>query len=257
MGAAQQALVGGSYRRTVTVTISTDTPGFVANTAQVPGYLRGQTDVTFIINYAIISAIGTGYYAFTVDTSWAANDTVKVINYGSIVGAGGDGGQGGSYPGSAGLMGSAGGSAMYVTRPITFINYGFVASGGGGGGGGGTGQAIFGITTGGGGGGGGRGQVFGSGALGGLNFNQVNRAGAGSDGTFTAGGGAGGAGAGGTNVAAGNGGSGGSWGTAGANGSSGYYPGGLGGAAGAYALYGKSYVNGGAGLGGTVYGAQG
>lgn len=242
-----------TVRYPVTVTIASATNDYIANTAQVPSYVASFTDVTFIVN-GIIGSTSTGSYAFNVNTSWAAGDTVRVINNSYIVGAGGNAGAGG--PGAlAGGAGNPGGYAMLVSRPITFTNNGLVGSGGGGGGGGGGGNVFLGGTTGGGGGGGGAGVVGGAGGGGGSG--TATNGSSGTSGSI-GGGGGGGAGGGGS-FAAGDGGAGGYFGAAGAAGAASALGnlGGAGGAAGVYALVGLGNVNGGAGLGGTVYGAQG
>lgn len=211
---------GGTRRIEVTVTISSNQTNYVFNTAKVPGYVAGIMDVTFVINSGVIlSASSTGAYAGNVDTSWAAGDTVRIINNGVIVGCGGAGGRGSDV--SAGSSGAPGGPAFIAQRSITFTNNGTIAGGGGGGGGG---QGYTGIfsdgesgstpTAQGGGGGGGRSSA------------AANSAGGtrdGGAGTYS-GPGAGGPrapGAGGTttiNNATGAGGSGGGWGAAGAAG---------------------------------------
>lgn len=236
-------------RNPVAISIGADVKDYVLNTAKVASYAAGFTDVTLNNYYAYIGASSTSTYAFTVNTSWAAGDTIRVINYGQIMGAGGDGGAGGGED-ADGSPGAGGGYAMLVSRPITFSNIGLVGSGGGGGGGGGSYNGLFGDSPGGG-GGGGAGSVPGFGGAGGVAaFGPGYPGGAGS----ASGGGAGGAG-----VAPGaNGSAGGFFGAAGTAGSaSSNRNGGAGGAAGYYALVGVGNVNGGAGLGGTVYGVQG
>lgn len=253
---SMNSLYGKSSRVAVTVTISASTQNYIANTAKVTGYSAGKTDVTFVINSGVvIGSASTGSYAFTVNTSWAAGDTVTVTNAGTVIGAGGNGGVGSStaVP-AANCAGSSGGPAVSVARTITWTNTGTCGGGGGGGGGGAYSQIGSGGSPtlyGGGGGGGGRGNTGGSGGAGG----SPNKVGSGSPGTAgtttTAGtGGAGESGSGGT------GGNGGALGSAGSAGNATAYNPGAGGAAGA-CLVGKSFVNGGAGItGGTTAGGQ-
>ena len=129
---------GATRRVAVTVTISASTQNYLANTAKATGYSAGITDVTFVINSSVIvSSASTGSYAFTVNTSWAAGDTVTVINNGTVVAAGGAGGAGGDA-GNNGNAGGGGGPAGLVQRATTWENTTgpFVGGGVGGGGGG-------------------------------------------------------------------------------------------------------------------------
>jgi predicted ATP-grasp superfamily ATP-dependent carboligase len=88
---------GKSNRVTASATISSDTANYTVNTAKATGYVAGGTDFTLTINSGVfVSSGSTGSYAMTVDTSWAAGDTVTIVNNGTIVGRGGDGGNGGS-----------------------------------------------------------------------------------------------------------------------------------------------------------------
>ena len=234
---------GATRRIIVTVTIGASTQNYLANTAKVTGYVAGITDVTFVISASVIvSSASTGSYAFTVDTSWAAGDTVTVTNIGTVVAAGGAGGAGN------GNAGGGGGPAVLVQRTTTWNNtYGTVAGGGGGGGGGGSYQYKD-TDLGGDGGGGGRGLNGGAGGAGG--YGASGSGVAGSAGSFTA------FGNGGDNGFGLTGGNGGGLGSAGAAGASSTTSGGSGGAGGAR-LSGQSFVNGGSGITtGVIYGGQ-
>jgi len=247
---SMNSLYGKQRRVAVTVTISASTQNYLANTAKATGYSAGITDVTFVINASVIvSSASTGSYAFTVDTSWNAGDTVTVTNNGTVVAAAGAGGAGGDA-GNNGNAGGGGGPAVRVQRTTTWNNTsGTVAGGGGGGGGGGYG-AFKGDTYGGGGGGGGRGLNGGAGGAGGTG---TASGGAGSAGNFTA------IGNGGPGFDGGDGGNGGGLGSAGVAGGGSVgtgSSGGSGGAAGAR-LLGQSFVNGGSGITtGVIYGGQ-
>jgi hypothetical protein len=250
-------------RISVSVVISSTTVDYVANTAKASGYVAGVTDVTFTVN-ALVGSSSTGSYAFTVDTSWAAGDTVTVVNNSYIEGASGTGGAGASpYTSTNGYPGSSGGPAVYVGRTVTFYNNAYVGGGGGGGGGGAYDTAPSGKFTydlAGGGGGGGQGYYSGGGGAGGYlpSYLPPTTPGSpGGGGSYT---GAGAGGAGGylspySGRAGGSGGGLGSAGAAGANGVRVVTYGGAGGAGGA-CLVGKGYVNGGGGIGGAAYGGQ-
>ena len=235
---------GKSNRVTSALTISANTQNYVLNTAKVTGYVAGKTDVTLTINASVVvGSASTGSYAFTVNTSWAAGDTVTVINNGTVIGAGGDGGAGDNLnTGAGGFPGLGGGPAVSVLRTTSWTNTSGVCGGGGGGGGGG--GLYYGVkyTYEGAGGGGGQGNNGGAGGAGTT------------DGAAGGGGGTTAAGAGGGGFCPG--GSGGSLGSTGIAGVSSYTAGGAGGAGGA-CLSGKSFVNGGAGItGGTTGGGQ-
>lgn len=77
---------GGASRVSSNITISANTANYVLNTAKVTGYVAGSTDVTLTINSGVVVYSGsTGSYALQVDTSWAAGDTVTIINNGTIL----------------------------------------------------------------------------------------------------------------------------------------------------------------------------
>jgi hypothetical protein len=219
---------------------------------------------------------GTAYSIALRTGSFPAGSNITLYNYGTILGSGGDGGNGGyvyAYNNiSAGNGGNSGGTCFYVESAITVYNYGTISGGGGGGGGGGaaycTDAYTFEVLGPGGGGGGGQGGALtggnesGVGGLGGGTGSGYPNGGRGIGGTIY-GSGSGGAG---TNYNNGNlaiggtGGAGGSMGSNGAAGGSGYYfsgfygvksAGGAGGSAG-YAVAGNSLVTWGAT--GTRYG---
>lgn len=140
----------------VTITISANTNNYVLNTAKVSGYVAGKTDVILNINSGVfISSNSTGTAAFIVDTSWNSGDTIRINNSGTIVGRGGNGGQGGAYSGPGGVSGSGAGGALLVQRSVSINNINRIAGGGGGGGGGGGADDRNGAWAAGGGGGGG------------------------------------------------------------------------------------------------------
>lgn len=221
---------GKSNRKKVTVTLTSGVNNYVLNTAKAAGYVAGGTDVTLVVNSGVvIGSASTGTPALLVDTSWAAGDTVSVVNNGVIQGAGGAGGRGGTWSnyngGNPGAPGGAGGVGIRADRPVSMTNNGTIAGGGGGGGGGGfmEDSCCGSIWLAGGGGGGGAGVYGGGGGAAGLAYGQgPSGAVAGGGGTATSGGG-GGAGdvlyRSGYNWRGGNGGAGGGRGAAGAGGS--------------------------------------
>ncbi len=183
----------------VTITITSNTYNVNVYSLRSSAYVAGFTDIIVIINSGVV--VGSTSYvtpSFTVPATFSSADSVSIVNNGTIVGAGGAGGDGNST-----TVGSVGGTALSVARPITMFNLNRIAGGGGGGGGGAVNVPFKGDNTAGGGGGGGAG--FNGGAGGGGN-------GGGANGTLTAGG------AGGSNGIGGTGGTGGAQGATGGKG---------------------------------------
>ena len=142
-----------------------------------------------------------------LDISGAFPGGLTLVNSGTIQGAGGGGGNGGYYWGFGapipagdphrGRPGSAGGTGIAISSPVSINNAGTIAGGGGGGGGGGWGQNNVPTPKGfntsfpsGGGGGGGAGSIVGAGGAGGGggDGNNGTPANPGSAGTSTTGG---------------------------------------------------------------------
>lgn len=157
------------------------TNSYVANTAKAgASYVAGKSDITFNIT-GNVGATSRTTYAFTVDTSWHADDIVRVIvNSGVyVVGAGGRGGQGYGNQNTVQYPPLSGGHALNIQRPIFLTNNGHI--GGGGGGGGGSSGGTYTINAGtptaqtfnyrGGDGGGGAGKVAGPAGTGGTPAN--------------------------------------------------------------------------------------
>lgn len=192
----------------------------------------------------IFSSNSTGTPALTVNGSFPGG--VQLINKGTIVAMGGNGGNGGGFFDCncgigrySGAPGGGGGTGIVVSVPISIDNAdGTIAGGGGGGGGGGAGAAS-GPRYGGGGGGGGRSSAAANsgGGGGGANLSTGAPGGTGGPGTYSSPGNGGGAGGG----NAGAGGVGGAWGSSGAVGGSGFQPGG--GGAGGQAVVGNGNIN--------------
>jgi len=212
-------------------------------------------------------ASSTSAYAFDTGTGVPDGSVIRVINNGTICGAGGAGGNGGANSLFGAIqtqsVGSSGGVAVKARCPVIMVNNGIIAGGGGGGGGGGYAadnhyfQHYY--AAAGGGGGGGRGYVGGAGGASASNAYITN----GGNGTAGAVGAAGAAGAGAYNAEStchsGAGGAGGDFGAGGAASSAGSggtmanEGGTTGGAAGA-AVDGNSFVT--WEVAGTILGAQ-
>jgi len=226
------------------LTLSTATDVNVRTAALGAGWNGFARLIVTIPAGQIISASTTSIPACTVSGSFPAG--VTLINNGTIVGRGGNGGAGGyslstavNPPVQAAVEGSAGGVGLFVSSAVSVDNSGGAIYGGGGGGGGGGAGTRSGSSYSGQGGGGGGGAGVSSGGAGGPFIGGFTTAGAnGIAGTISA---AGGGGTGGTqfdgNSRGGNGGAGGALGTAGSTGTNGALtpnPGKVGGAAGAY-----------------------
>lgn len=172
--------------------------------------------VATVASGVYISSNSTGTPALTVSGSFPGG--VELINNGTIVGRGGDGGRGATWSYTIGSAGTAAGGALSVSSAITITNNGTIAGGGGGGGGGAGGDWYVSSTDqyGGvfaGGGGGGRSSLTNS--SGGPPGHSL--AGAGAAGTISAAGGGGGGGNDGGRIG-GAGGAGGGWGSSGSTG---------------------------------------
>jgi len=139
-------LVGKGLRRRVSVivTLSSNTTNYTLDTAQIPGYQAGATDVTLVVNSGVyVYSTNTANAGLTV-AALAAGDTVSIVNNGFILGMGGNGG--------VDAAATAGGPAMDIRYSVTITNNSYIA-GGGGGGGRGQGTAYAGFGGGGAGGG--------------------------------------------------------------------------------------------------------
>ena len=120
--------------------------------------------------FATITIQSTGYLvgpdtstaAFDTDANYPAWTTITLINYQTIMGRGGNGGQGRGGGYSIGGNGGNGGPAVWARTPMTLYNYGVI----GGGGGGGAGEVPLYDWRGSGGGGGGGGGYGSGGAAG-------------------------------------------------------------------------------------------
>jgi hypothetical protein len=180
-------------------TISSDTTEVNLRSAALSAGWDGTRRVVCTINSGVtVYSNSTGSYAMTINGSFP--NGVLLINNGTILGRGGNGGLGGAASAncSCGQFtqggttgGSNAGPALLVSVAASITNNNRIAGGGGGGGGGGPGGSF--VGSGGGGGGG-----IGNGSGGGIAFNSFcGGNGVGSAGTLTSAG-AGGSGSGAT-----------------------------------------------------------
>ena len=116
----------------LTITSNTSNYDLYTQASSNPSYVAGATALTLTVNPGVtVSSTSTGTYALSVPNSFSPGDTVTIVNNGTIVGRGGNGGAGDLNTGNPG---GAGGNAVYVNRPVSFTNTGTLAGGGGGGG---------------------------------------------------------------------------------------------------------------------------
>ena len=196
----------GSANRTnlsLTITSNTNSYNLYTQVSSNPAYIAGATDVTLTINPGVTVGGSTpSSYALSVPSSFSPGDGITIVNNGTIIGKGGNGGAGGIHGGQpgtvrSGTVGTAGGHALLLERPASITNAGVMSGGGGGGGGGGATIRITGYSPKNGapnygdyhgpGGGGGAGAPVGTGGLGG-NTPTAVPAPNGSNGTATTGG---------------------------------------------------------------------
>lgn len=225
---------GSANRSIVSLFITGNTYNYDVFNNRGPAYVAGATDLTVTVNPGVVvGSTSTGAYAMLVPSSFNPGDTVTIVNNGTIVGTGGNGGSwvSGANPSTPG---SPAGNAIFVNRPTTITNNGTIGGGGGGGGSGGSRVGIRAPAGSGGGGGGGAGFNGGAGGAGGPIGGIPGSPGS----TFSAGSG----GAGGAPGPAGPGGPGGFLGNAGAAGTSSPNIGGGAGGAGGLYIVGNPFV---------------
>jgi hypothetical protein len=128
---------GKSWRSALSYVYSVNTTNSSLDISTISGYIAGRSDVTITVNSGVyVYATSTGSPGLTI-SGGVSGDTVTLVNNGYILGMGGAGGDGGAGSPVNGNAGSAGGTALSVTRAIRITNNGTIAGGGGGGGGGG------------------------------------------------------------------------------------------------------------------------
>lgn len=149
----------GNYALTVNLAPFTFSPTLASTTtnynvysaAQAAGWdgMRPLLATITVPSGGVVGATSTGSYALSTGSGFPSGSVIALVNNGTIVGAGGAGG-------NWGTVGSAGGSALLVQFPLTVTNNGTIA-GGGGGGGGSNRATVVNVLAGGAGGGGGMG----------------------------------------------------------------------------------------------------
>ena len=138
---------GSRQRVTINLTISSNVNNYQISQQRGGSYEAGFTDITVTNNSGIVvgsTAVGTASLATGAAPNYASGDTIKIVNNGSIVGKGGNGGAGMANNGTGVAAVQAAGDAIDIAFPTTVQN----ASGakiegaGGGGGGGGRGSTV-------------------------------------------------------------------------------------------------------------------
>jgi hypothetical protein len=132
---------GKSLAFVYNATIASDTANYdmYADAVAVGWNQTAPLRMTVTVNSGVnVYSNSVGSYAFSTNTGFPSGTILTLINYGNIVGRGGDGGTGGG-PRSAGSGGGSAGPGLYAGYTITVYNYGAISGGGGGGGGGGSG----------------------------------------------------------------------------------------------------------------------
>lgn len=151
-----QMLLIGSVRIPVNLNITANTQNYNLFSSMPAEYIPGVSDVTVTISPGVVvGSDNTSIYAFDTGNGWTTGDTLKIINYGYIVGKGGNGG----YPTVGTGYGENGGPALLLQYDVKIDNQtGIIGGGGGGGGRGSLASNDFA-------GGGGAGQLTGSGSI--------------------------------------------------------------------------------------------
>ena len=126
---------GKSSQFGLTIASNLSSPTDLNSYAVSQGWDGASQLVVTINSGVVLSSNTTGSAALTISGSYPGG--LEVINNGTIVGMGGDGGRGGGSITGNGSTGGAGGTALVVTSAVSFRNNGTIAGGGGGGGGGG------------------------------------------------------------------------------------------------------------------------
>jgi len=119
----------------LTISANTSNYDLWSNVSGNPSYVAGATAVTLTVNPGVtVSSTSTGTYALSIPSAFNPADSVNVVNNGTVVGKGGNGGNGINYGGTGSNVGQAGGHGLYINRPVSITNAGTLAGGGGGGG---------------------------------------------------------------------------------------------------------------------------
>lgn len=155
MSSEQQVLLGLGGRRTINITVSSNTENYSVDLPSQTGYLAGYTDFILTVNsgrYCWGTANSTTSVGMTI-TGGTSGDTLYIVNNGYIIGGGGDA--------TVGAVGNTGRPALSISLDTTIDNQsGYIAGGGGAGGAGyltSLKAGTSGVAGGGGGAGGGKG----------------------------------------------------------------------------------------------------
>ncbi len=129
--------LGYGGKKLIKLVISADTNNYnVLSAAQSSGqgYAAGRSSVELTVNPGVVvGSTAVANPAMTV-SGFTNGDSVKIINNGTIIGTGGNGGATG-YNRSDYGNGTAGGNALQVGYGVSIDNNGIISGGGGGGGG--------------------------------------------------------------------------------------------------------------------------
>jgi hypothetical protein len=125
-------------RSTINLTINSNTYNYdiFYNAVKTGLYYTGFTDVVLTIEQGnIVGSKNRLNPSILVSDLFADGDTILIVNYGNIYGAGGDGGNGQNVGEQLNdsVNGRDGGDAIKIQHPTSILNYGTIAGGGGGG----------------------------------------------------------------------------------------------------------------------------
>ena len=108
---------GSRQRVTINLTISSNVNNYQISQQRGGSYEAGFTDITVTNNSGIVvgsTAVGTASLATGAAPNYASGDTIKIVNNGSIVGKGGNGGAGMANNGTGVAAGQAAGDAIDI-----------------------------------------------------------------------------------------------------------------------------------------------
>lgn len=131
-----------TWRIAVPLTISTTVSNYDIYSNRGPTYVPGRSDITLAITPTGVVTSTSQAAALSLPNQFSPTDTVTILNQGTVIGRGGNGGAGGTVPAPT-KNGQTGGLAFSTTRPVTIQNAGTFAGGGGGGGGGNDGPILI------------------------------------------------------------------------------------------------------------------
>jgi hypothetical protein len=154
------SLANGECLRTINLAPSSTTNYNIYSAASNP---TDKVVVNVTVGASVIlGSNSTTTPALTTGSGWVAGSVINLINNGTIVGKGGNGGYGSEWSALA-EAGYPGGNAIEMFNSLVITNNGIIGGGGGGGGGGSGFSNGWNYCRSGGGGGGGAGNIVGSG----------------------------------------------------------------------------------------------